>query len=431
MSILKNNKILCIILFIVPFALLVLALGLSFGLTNADKKTISFGEIDNGQVYIVGDKASKNSDGTFSIAKYSDVEIVIVPEKGYKISKIFVGENEIQVTTGAGDRQYVKLDRLFDNVKINVEFSLISYNVLTSADENGTITETFSALYGETKVVTITPNSTYKISKILVNGEEIEIKVADGESQQISLENISSNYNISATFEPIEYKITNNISNPSYGNISVQSNSECNKTVTFTVLPKYGYTFDSPVVMQNDTIIPITNGELANTYTFTMPAGNVIINVTFNPYQYTIKTETSETTYSVSKTTGTVGEEISIIITPQEGYCVDEIIVKCGENLVEVTDNKFVMPAGNVTVKVTFKKIDYSITKLETENGAFDVATSAQVNDVVEILINPDTGFVVDKVTVKHNEESITVSLDNKFIMPAGEVVVSVTFKAE
>ena len=90
MSIFKNSKFLCIVLFVVPIFVLALAIGLTVGLGNANKKTISFETSENGGIYIVGNVATKNSDGTYSIKKYSDFEIVVVPKNGYKISKIFV-----------------------------------------------------------------------------------------------------------------------------------------------------------------------------------------------------------------------------------------------------------------------------------------------------------------------------------------------------
>lgn len=432
MSIFKNSKFLCIVLFVVPIFVLALAIGLTVGLGNANKKTISFETSENGGIYVVGNVATKNSDGTYSIKKYSDFEIVVVPKNGYKISKIFVNEKEIEVSTADGDRQYVQIDRLSDDLKVSAQYELRSYEISTSAGENGTITETFHAKFGETKTVLVTPNSNYKISKITVDGQDVEVTAGDGESQIVTLENISSKHNISASFSPIEFEIAKNVINPEGGVVDVQTKSAFGEQVLVIVSKNAGYNIKTVVVKANGITVPVSSQtELSGIYVFTMPAGNVVVEVEFEKIQYSIQKETEESTYSVSKTTGVVGEEITITTSPQEGYMVDQIVVKSGELAIVVAEGKFIMPAGNVTVKVTFKKIDYSISKVEAENGTFSVPTTAQINDVVEIIINPSAGFVLGTISVKKGDETIAVSAENKFIMPAGDVQVTVTFVAE
>ena len=432
MSIFKNSKFLCIVLFVVPIFVLALAIGLTVGLGNANKKTISFETNENGGIYVVGNVTTKNSDGTYSIKKYSDFEIVVVPKNGYKISKIFVNEKEIEVSTADGDRQYVQIDRLLDDLKVSVQYELRSYEISTSAGENGIITETFDAKFGETKTVLVTPNSNYKISKITVDGQDIEVTAGDGESQIVTLENISSKHNISASFSPIEFEIAKNVINPEGGVVNVQTKSAFGEQVVVPVSKNAGYNIKTVVVKANGITVPVSSQtELSGIYIFTMPAGNVVIEVEFEKIQYLIQKETEESTYSVSKTTGVVGEEITIKTSPQEGYMVDQIVVKSGELAIVVAEGKFIMPAGNVTVKVTFKKINYAISKVKAENGTFSVPTSAQINDIVEIIINPNAGFVLGTISVKKGDETIAVSAENKFIMPAGDVQVTVTFVTE
>ena len=50
------------------------------------------------------------------------------------------------------------------------------------------------------------------------------------------------------------------------------------------------------------------------------------------------------------------GETVTLTITPAEGYELDVLTVKAGENDVEVSGNTFAMPAANVTVSATFKE---------------------------------------------------------------------------
>ena len=49
------------------------------------------------------------------------------------------------------------------------------------------------------------------------------------------------------------------------------------------------------------------------------------------------------------------GDEITLTVTPDEGYALDELTVKTADNKnIEVVDNKFIMPATAVTVSATF-----------------------------------------------------------------------------
>lgn len=63
---------------------------------------------------------------------------------------------------------------------------------------------------------------------------------------------------------------------------------------------------------------------------------------------------------SVDKTSASAGEKVTVTATPAEGHEVASVSVTCGEKQVDVTDNgdgtyAFSMPAGDVTVTVTFE----------------------------------------------------------------------------
>ena len=66
---------------------------------------------------------------------------------------------------------------------------------------------------------------------------------------------------------------------------------------------------------------------------------------------------------------------MTLTITPAEGYILDTMTVKAGEESVTVTDNTFVMPAGDVTISATFT-IPVGINALSAEGNAeiFDLS---------------------------------------------------------
>ena len=123
-------------------------------------------------------------------------------------------------------------------------------------------------------------------------------------------------------------------------------------SVTITNTPATGYELDEIVVMQGETEIVNTNG------VFTMPSGDVTVTVTFVAIDYNITvTPGVNGTVTANVATASIGETVTLTITPAATYEVDTITVLQGTIPVVVTNNAFTMPAGNVTVTVTFKLI--------------------------------------------------------------------------
>jgi len=76
------------------------------------------------------------------------------------------------------------------------------------------------------------------------------------------------------------------------------------------------------------------------------------------PTTYAINiAETENGTVVAGKSTAEAGEAVTLTITPNDGYQLDELSVKAGDENVAVEENTFVMPEADVTVTVTFKKV--------------------------------------------------------------------------
>lgn len=139
-------------------------------------------------------------------------------------------------------------------------------------------------------------------------------------------------------------------------------------------------------------------------------------------------------------TLGKCAEGSEVVLTPraQNGYEFGEwSVVAADGTAINVVDNKFTMPAQDVTVSCTFVKISYTITKAPAVNGSFTVklgdteATTAQVRDKLTLTATPDDGYTLSKWTVTYvdgeTEKSFNPSA-NTFNMPAANVTVSATF---
>ena len=98
---------------------------------------------------------------------------------------------------------------------------------------------------------------------------------------------------------------------------------------------------------------------IPNSYRLTKVKGDVTITVTTSKVDYSIIVgDTTGGMVSADQPSATVGDIVTLSITPDQGYELDTLYVMDGSNNeVQVNDRyEFVMPAGDVTVQASFKK---------------------------------------------------------------------------
>ena len=202
-----------------------------------------------------------------------------------------------------------------------------------------------------------------------------------------------------------------------------KTSAAAGETVTYTASPSTGYAADAP-----------TSGGItftaagANKWTFTMPDRDVNILPHFSKINYTLSRVASPNTggtVTLSKNTAQIGDEITITATPATGYRVKSISTNPSRT---ITNNKFTMPAGNVTVTVVFEKISYTVSKTVTPAAGGTASinkTSATMGEEITVTATPATGYRLKSITTSPAQ---TVT-NNKFTMPASAVTVTVTFE--
>ena len=155
---------------------------------------------------------------------------------------------------------------------------------------------------------------------------------------------------------PERYEIT--LEETENGTVSVPKLSFSGKAVTVSVTPDEGYCLNTLTVMYGEEEIAITNvGD--NEYTFEMPEGDVILSADFveiTSCNITVSEDIQNATVTVASS-AYMGEIVNISVSPAEGYVVDNVTVKHGEQNIYVTKNgseySFRMPAGDVEIYVT------------------------------------------------------------------------------
>lgn len=133
-----------------------------------------------------------------------DVKFIFTPETGYEIKSLTINEEQVQ---WANDNTYTTTMGEY-GLFVNVQFGLENETITVNAGEHGTIEHKNKAdnsqnyLYGNTAVVTVTPNEGYMIETITVDEKAIE--VPEDKKGGYSFEQlVEKDLNISATFTDV------------------------------------------------------------------------------------------------------------------------------------------------------------------------------------------------------------------------------------
>ncbi len=214
--------------------------------------------------------------------------------------------------------------------------------------------------------------------------------------------------------------------NDGNGTVNVSSYSALAGTsITITTSPKAGYQLDKiTVVDANGDAVTVSSNK------FTMPTSAVTVTATFKAISYTVsKADATGGSVSLSQTSATVGQQITVNTTPNTGYELDKITVKDSSgNSVTVSGNKFTMPASSVTVTVTFKAINYTI-MVNATGGSVNVNKTAKYGEQVTMSFTAESGYEFKSVTVKDGSGNSVTVTDNKFSMPASSVTITAVFE--
>ena len=198
-------------------------------------------------------------------------------------------------------------------------------------------------------------------------------------------------------------------------------------TVTITMNPSAGYSANTPV----SSGITFTNAG-ANVWTFTMPARDVAITLSFTKITYTLNRSVSPSgggTLTLSRNTATLGDEVTITTSPATGY---RLVSVSTSPSVTITNGKFTMPASNVTVTAVFEKISYSITKAASPAAGGTVTTkknntnvsSANYGDSIAVAQTPADGYYFNG----WETNPANLITNGAFTMPAQNVVITANY---
>ena len=139
-------------------------------------------------------------------------------------------------------------------------------------------------------------------------------------------------------------------------------------------------------------------------------------------------------TASASHAKAAAGTEIILTVTPANGYHFKEWQVESPAGLV-ITNNKFLMPSGDVEVKAIFEKdappapTEFTITVKTDENGTASAShAKAVVGTEITLTAMPKEGYHFKEWQVISG--GVTIK-DDKFLMPSANVEVKAIFEED
>ena len=338
------------------------------------------------------------------------------------------------------------------DVTISVAKNAKTYAVNVATLTNGEITASAKeAAEKETVTLTAKPATGYALK---AGSVKVTYKDADNNEQTVKAtvdEKDANVYtfampaypvNVSAEFVK-EYKVT--AATVDNGTVTANPTTAVEgKEITVTVSAKEGYklTADSLKATytdadNNNQPITLKDGTDANTYTFTMPAGDVAITAAFEPvevktYSVTINSSDYGKVTANKITDVKAGDTVTLTVTPDS----EDRLAKLAENGLVIKDSKdatveykagtaentytFEMPADNVTVTAQFTVVEYSIVTKVTpaEGGTITVTVNgesglkhAPKDAEMAVTVTPNSGY--ELVQAIHGMTDITNDVKN------------------
>lgn len=423
---------------------------------------INVEKAEGGSVEVIGitpeaSEETESQNTVYLAAKGETVNLSVKAAEGYKLAELKVTSNgaDVAVTEpaeGADEAVTHCFEMPEGDVTVTATFVKESAVTITTP-ANGTLNVTVgeraitsgdTVAEGETVTVVVAPNEGYKADPYYsyeekVTGEDgtettetkdVHLTPVEGEENTYTFVMPGYGVTIDGGFTAIEYSITTTVLPEGRGSVEgIPATAHVGDEITFTVKPENGYVVDT--VKMGETTLTAEDDE---TYKFTMPAADVTVTATFKEKTYTVTVNAGEHgNAKTDKEAYKEGDTVIVTVEANEGYVVDSVMM--GGELLQAKEDgtyEFTMPAENVTVTVTFKAVTYTVTVDAVEHGTATTDKEAyQKGEPVTITIEAEEGYVVDAVMMGEKELPVNDNNTCEFTMPAENVTVTVTFKAE
>ena len=350
-----------------------------------------------------GNGGSVTPNGEQIVYEGNDFTFTVAPNDCYEIASVTVDGNNVSLNA---NNSYT-ISNVTANHTVNVTFNQITYTIMASAENGGTITPEGNTTVncGENQGYTIAANNGYRILDVVVDGQSV------GAVESYSFDNVTANHSISATFIAVlNIDINADAEGGSVTPTGTQTLDE-GESFTFTVTPDNCYEIGNVTV--NGVAVTL---DANNSYTINNVTADQNINVTFNPITYTIEASASNggTINPAGNTTVNCGENQTYTITANNGYRIVDVIVD-GQSVGAVESYSFDNVTANHNISATFIAVLNIEINADAEGGSV-TPTGTQTLDEGEsftFTVTPDNCYEIGNVTV--NGIAVTLDANNSY----------------
>jgi hypothetical protein len=324
--------------------------------------------------------------GSVSVSHGANRTFTVTANTGYTIANVLVDGASV------GAISSYTFSNVTANHTISASFNVITYTISASAGTGGTITPSgsVSVNHGANQIFTITPNTGYGVTNVLVDGASV------GAVSSYTFNNVTANHTISASFAVNTYTI--NASAGTGGSISPSGAVAVSggTTQAFTIAPNSGYRIA-------DVLVDGSSVRAVSSFTFTNVNSSHTISASFaaNTYIITASAGVGGTITPSGSVPVNHGANQTFTITPNTGYTVSNVVVN-GSSVGAVTTYTFSNVTAAHTISATFAVRTYAITASAGTGGTITPSGSVSVNHGANQIftITPNTGYSVATVTV-------------------------------
>jgi ABC-type transporter MlaC component len=276
--------------------------------------------------------------------------------------------------------------------EINAVFDQSSFTISASAGNNGNINPVGQSQYSSGSNITysITANSCYQISDVLVDG------ISVGAVSTYTFTDVTAPHSISATFSQLSYVITATAGNNGSITAAGESNISCGNAQTYTITANSCYQI-------SDVLVDGISVGAVSTYTFTDVTAPHSISATFSQLSHVI-TATAGNNGSITaagESNISCGNSQTYSITANSCYQISDVLVD-GVSVGAVSTYTFTDVTAPHSISATFSQLSYVITATAGTNGTVTPAGASNIGcgNAQTYTITPAAGFVIQSVTV-------------------------------
>ena len=363
-------------------------------------------------------KLTKEGEGTISATGADDLDavdygteltIVATPATGYELTALTANGTDILAT---------KKVVIKGATEVKATFAKKVFAVSLTKEGQGTITATGasnlnSVAYGTELTIVATPAEGYELQSLVAGGVDITA------TNKIV---VKDNLTVKATFAKKNFAVS--LTKEGEGTISATGATSLNAVaygteLTIVATPAAGYE-----------LVSITAGGTDITATKkVVVTGNLTVKATFTKKNFAVSL-TKEGEGRITATGASnlnavaYGTELTIVATPAMGY--ELVSITAGGT--DITASKKVVVTGNLTVKATFAKKNFSVSLTKEGEGTITATGASNLNSVAygtELTINATPAEGYELVSITAGGTDITAT---KKVVVTGNLTVKATF---